>query len=165
MLIIQRILFRHFLLLGVSFIGLVLSGCSKEDTGPLLGLDLFYVNRSSKPITISHFARNDNLIDHRIPKSLTIGSGDTANFYSEKVESGHKNNEINDFNNFIVNNRLYDSAYVSFDNEKYIWFSKGIHNTEIFSTENFEGREVKENQFDFFYVFTEEDYESANDIE
>lgn len=154
---------RVFSIIGISiFIAGIFSGC--EDTGPLVKLDLFYVNNSSKPMEISHYARVGNDINSKVIQTINIESGDTVAFFSSKFENS-ENADISDFDDFIINNRLYDSAYLVFDNAKFMVFSKGELNTEIFFIENYEGRKVKENEFEFFYTFTEEDYENAQEID
>ncbi|MGB3943133.1 MAG: hypothetical protein WBK96_16760, partial [Candidatus Manganitrophaceae bacterium] len=56
---------RVFSIIGISiFIAGILFGC--EDTGPMVKLDLFYVNNSSKPMEISHYARAGNDINSKV---------------------------------------------------------------------------------------------------
>ena len=90
----------------------------------LVKLDLFYVNNSSKPMEISHYARVGNDINSKVIQTINIESGDTVAFFSSKFENS-ENTDISDFDDFIINNRLYDSAYLVFDNAKFMVFSKG----------------------------------------
>ena len=152
-------------LIGGSSLMLLLSnsGCS-EDNGTLIDLDIRYVNNSSKTITISHYGKGNNVINSLVPETLTIKSGESASFYNTKVETTQDDADISDFENYIIKNRLYDSAYLNFADEKFVIYSKGELNTKIFAIENFEGIENPQNNFTFTYEFTEADYNAADEI-
>jgi hypothetical protein len=157
-----KLVFLAYLMNGISAL-LLMAGSCREDDGPMIRVDLAYANRTSHRISIEHFARENNQINSRVPQTIMIEPGDTASFYSSQFEST-KDADAADFNDFIVKNRLYDSAYLVFDNERYIGFSKGKLNQDIFSVMNFQGGEVKNNEFIFVYEFSEDDYDRAAEV-
>jgi len=161
---VQKATLGRFLSFGISICFLTSLNSCNEDNGTLVEINLLYKNSSTKTITVSHYSRNDKSIDAKVSQTLTIESGGIKSFYFTKTESGDNDNSIEDFDNFIIGNRLYDSAYLLFDQEKFIVFSKGEINTDIFFLKNYQGSEIKENKFEFTYEFTEEDYDNANEI-
>lgn len=152
----------RFLIIGISLLSIQLLISCNKDSETLVNVRVMYVNNSSYDMEISSTRKGD--VSHLdIVDMIFLPIRDTAVIFQTTLETGKLNNDVSQFDNFIEQNDLYDSISIVFDNEKYVVyeFCLSSSNQEIFSLQNYEAIEASENNFDFYFLFSNEDYSRA----
>lgn len=153
---LQKMNWMRCLLIGISiFIGLFLNSCDKGEVDHVVKLDYYYINKTNVPIRIKTFEFEENGFD--LKKDYKINENDTL--YIPINTEGPPNIEVTDILQPVL---FSDSTVVIYNQIKceIVGVNTGVNNIE-----NYNSTEIENNYFQLEYVFTNEQFQNAEDCD
>jgi len=153
---IQKTTWKHFLIIGISFI--LITNCSKETEAPIQRINYVYKNNSGIDLTLEVYNRFDvNFVSHDILNGESV----------ETHTSSHEGPAIFFYDTNV--NKIGVYVIIRFSDNKCLrYYNANSENNRIFDIkkyDNYSPELVKQKQFTLNYTITEEEYNQAEDCD